>query len=181
MKPGDYRGGIEDKYQQYLSRMEQLVRLLTDKMGAEVVLFSTVPWEDTDTVDELLSRFKGNDRVKGAKIDSVEDSFEVTGSLDFLVSTRLHSLIFALAQGVPSVALSNQEKIIGLYLDLDASDLQFDINNFNPEDVVAAVERLHRGRGRQLLQKVRQHQAKAAQGLSEIVSEIGDICRVTPQ
>jgi polysaccharide pyruvyl transferase WcaK-like protein len=86
-----------------------------------------------------------------------------------------------LAQGVPAVALSNQEKIIGLYLDLDASDLQFDINNFNPEDVVAAVERLRRGRGRQLLQKVRQHQAKAAQGLSEIVSEIGDICRVTPQ
>jgi polysaccharide pyruvyl transferase WcaK-like protein len=181
MKPGDYSGGQEDKYQQYLSRIEQLVRRLIDKMQAEVVIFSTVPWEDAETVNEILSRFKGDCRVKEAKINSVDDSFDVTGSLDFLVSTRLHSLIFALAQGIPSVAASDQERIIGLYRDLEASDLLFDINNFNPEDVVAAVERLHRGRGRQLLQKVRQHQAKAAQGLREIVSEIGDICRVTPQ
>jgi polysaccharide pyruvyl transferase WcaK-like protein len=178
MKPSDYPGGTEEKYQQYLSCMAELVRLLNEKMGAEVVIFSTVPWEDMETVNELLSRFEGNDRVKGAKIDSVKDAFEVTGSLDLLVSTRLHSLIFALAQGVPSIALSDQERIIGLYLDLEASDLRFNINDFNPEEVVTALERLLQGRGQQLLAKVRDHQAKVAEGLQKIVAEIGAICQV---
>ena len=63
-------------------------------------------------------------------------------------------------------------KLAGLYQDLCAQDLLFDIATFDPAEVVDALDRLGGERGRQLLQQVERLGHKAAGGIAAMAAEI---------
>ncbi len=172
MMPQRYQGGKAEAYEVYLDRMENLIRLIVGRLKAQVLLFSTEPSEDQETVNELAKRVSDLKEVRAAKVKSLPSAIRITGSCDYHVGTRLHSLIFSLAQGVPAVALTSHGRITGLYTDLKAKDLLFDIANFDASSVVDALERLMGERGNRLLENVGQRRKEAVKGIANIVEEI---------
>lgn len=173
MRPGRSPGKRDPAaFEAYLGRMERLVRLIVARFGAEVVLFTNEPMEDQETVNDLAARLEDLPQVRVAAVHSVRSALEVAGSCDLHVGGRLHSVIFSVVQGVPAVALMSHGKLAGLYQDLCAQDLLFDIATFDPAEVVDALDRLGGERGRQLLQQVERLGHKAAGGIAAMAAEI---------
>jgi polysaccharide pyruvyl transferase WcaK-like protein len=82
-------------------------------------------------------------------------------------------LILSLAQGdVPSIALTSHPRITGLFQDLNAEDLLFDIDDFEPKTVADALQLLLGERGRMLMENVEKLRARSQKGISQVVSEI---------
>lgn len=172
LKPEEYPGGSEARYTEYLDRLAALVSRFETRSTDDVILFSTVPWEDGETVRSLANRCTDSHRVQRVAVHSVEEALDLTASLSLQVGTRLHSLLFSLGQGIPAVALANHPRIVGLYRDLNAADLLFDIDDFDPAEVVAACESLRGRRGEQLLARVRDMQREAERGLGGIARRV---------
>jgi len=173
MQPGRYPNGNKKAYEKYLQRMEELVRLVVKRLNMRVLLFSTEPSEDQETVDTVMHRVQDLKDISSTRIQSLESAVKVTSSLDYHVGSRLHTLILSLANGgVPSIALSSHTRIIGLYTELDAGDLVYDISNFNPKIVIDDLEKLTHERGRVLLENVDKLRKRSKKGISEMVAEI---------
>jgi polysaccharide pyruvyl transferase WcaK-like protein len=170
--PGKYPGGQKIEYDKYIDRMEKLVRLIVKRLNAKIILFSTEPSEDQETVNRLANRVKDLENVQSIEIDSLPYAFEITRSFDIHIGSRLHTLIFSLAQGVPSVALTSHTRITALFTDLDAKDLIYDIKSFNPDSVVYSIYKLMNERGQKLLDNVDKLRKRSQIGISDMVSEI---------
>jgi len=170
--PEKYPGGRKQDYQNYLKRMEDIVRLTVKRLKAKVIIFSTEPTEDQATVNELMARVQDLKDVSSVEIKSLALGLEVTGSCDYHIGSRLHTLIFSLAQGVPSVALTSHGRITGLFTDLDAKDLMHNIDDFNPASVVESVEKLMGDRGKNLIENVDNLRKRSQRGISNMVMEI---------
>ncbi|HET8625276.1 MAG TPA: polysaccharide pyruvyl transferase family protein [Gemmatimonadales bacterium] len=174
MRPGRSAGAIRaGAYEEYLDRLERLARLVVSRLDADVLVFTNEPTEDQTTVDDVVHRLRDLDRVKSAPVHTVAEAMRVAGSCDLHVGGRLHSVIFSLIQGVPAVALSSHGKIIGLYTDLDATDLLFDIATFEPERVVQCLDALRGPRGARLLANVERLRRQAAAGLHRLAADVG--------
>jgi polysaccharide pyruvyl transferase WcaK-like protein len=170
--PGKYPGGALKKYLDYLTRLEELIRLIIDRTSATVLIFSTEPSEDQHTVEDLYQRLTDLNRVQKGRVNSLPSALDMTRSCDLHVGTRLHSLIMSLAQGVPSIAITSHGRITGLYNDLDAEDLLFDIEKFSPEDVLTALQCLAGPRGEELIENVNDMRERATRGLYHMALEI---------
>lgn len=115
---GDVRLGYEDPtYQQYLDGMAELFLHIADSTGGTVFIWPqcTGPGEFED--DRIASRhvcerLHGIGRLDLAEHIALVDD-EITarvlkllyGKMDAFVATRFHSAIFALSQGVPTIAI----------------------------------------------------------------------------
>lgn len=172
MRPGRSPRTDAAAYAAYVDRLEQLIRLVVDRLDARVLVFTNEPMEDQETVDDVMSRVRDLPSVQTAEVNSVRSAMAVAGRCDLHVGGRLHSVIFSLIQGIPAIALSSHGKIVGLFADLEADDLVYDIGNFDPEAVVADLERLSGERGRQLLENVARLRQKSDAGLSKMAKEM---------
>lgn len=102
----------------YLKVLEALVRFSIEKLDVNVVLLPNdcmLPG-DNHTDDRFLcsllySRLDCADRVLVLTDDHrAEEIKAIIGNLDFLISSRFHSLVFALSQSVPVLALGWSHK-----------------------------------------------------------------------
>lgn len=175
MMPGKYPGGNIKQYKAYLDRMEGLVRLVIDRLKAKVIIFSTEPSEDQQTVNDIKEKVEDLKSVSIARVNSLPTAIRLTGSCDFHIGARLHSLILSLAQGVPSIALTSHGRITGLYTNLDAKDLVYDIEIFNPSSVVDSIEKLMGRRGKILIDNVDKLRKRSQMGISNMVMEINSL------
>jgi len=154
MHPERWPKGDVSGYELHLERCCNLVRRLVDVFEAEVILFSNEPSEDQTTVDAVYGRLDGLPGVTRVHCRSLDSAMRVAGDADVHIGSRLHSLIFSLTQGTPAVALSSHGRMSGLFEDLSASDMCFEIGEFEPQVVVDAVASLRDARGVALAKEV---------------------------
>ena len=68
---------------------------------------------------------------------SVHDLFDLYGSLDFLIGTRFHSVIFALLMGVPAIAISySSPKAYGIMKMIGLERFCLEISNIKLKELV---------------------------------------------
>jgi polysaccharide pyruvyl transferase WcaK-like protein len=120
------------------------------RLGLEVVILNHSPDQDQGIVDELLSAYKGNERVRYIP---ERDPIRLKGIVEkarFLVGSRYHAIVAALSQNVPAIGTSWSKKYQGLYSDYGVDELL--VAPSETQDRLAnLLEKLLEGAGRQLI------------------------------
>jgi len=97
-------------HDQHLAALLDGVRAACGDLGAEVLVLAFHPARDLRVCADA-GRALGAQVLAGL---SAEEAMAAVGTLDLLVGMRLHALIWAVALGVPPVALVYDPKIAGL-------------------------------------------------------------------
>ena len=130
------------RYASYVGRLAEFAaRLLGD--GYRLILFPTQIRADRTPLDHLERTLRErigprlSERVQRVDIVTVEDVFALLRSVDFVVATRFHALVFSFLAGKPTIAISNQPKMSNLMVDLGQQRWLVDADEFE-------VDNLHR-------------------------------------
>jgi len=124
---------------QYIKAMQHIVSYVISELKGRVVVIpqATYFMEDTSRITEEILAAVDRSKVNVIhKEPSIEDLVRVYAELDFLIATRMHSAIFALAVGTPVLAIAydpgSKWDILGM---LGAQDIVINIDQVN-EDVI---------------------------------------------
>jgi colanic acid/amylovoran biosynthesis protein len=136
------RKGAQRRYEQALWA---LIFHLQEKLGAQVAVFAQVTgpsWEEDDRIILKHLRDKFGYRPGLFLVETVpspEVLMAAYGQLDFLVGTRMHSLIFAAAAGTPFLGISYLEKARGAFRPFNLrDDFIHDIQDLQGDTLVEA-------------------------------------------
>ncbi|MCP4422875.1 MAG: hypothetical protein GY803_00120 [Chloroflexi bacterium] len=133
-----------------------------NEMGGSVVLLPSNEWGDGSNNDDvivtkkIIDLMENENNVSYISMTSCEIYKGFLGSLDVLLSTRMHPTILAATSGVPYVAIYYEHKQQGLAAQLGVEDYLIDIANISAERTIAKIEQAFRRRDllrKQLLMK----------------------------
>ena len=118
--------GCSDKeYMEYIHALKMIVRQLSSRY--QVVLFSTET-RDYEAVYAVFDACKEIPSISLRKVTTGEQLQETYQSIDILLGTRMHSMIFAIAANLPIVGISWQEKLTQFFELLGMDDRVVNIN-----------------------------------------------------
>jgi colanic acid/amylovoran biosynthesis protein len=123
-------------------------------------------------IPQVTSDFHGDDdRLVGIRISSymldsafffnldhdfdVHEIYAIYASLDLLVGTRFHSVIFALRSNVPAMAIEYEHKTSGILTNLGLADWYLRIEGLQAHELIAMFGRLDEQRSAYLTQLAR--------------------------
>ncbi|KAA0764910.1 polysaccharide pyruvyl transferase family protein [Bacillus sp. SH5-2] len=134
----------------------------------------TVGEGDTDVeVSKLLLNKIGSNKCSIIDLDKIVDVPEqlvnLYGKMDVFIGSRMHSTIFALASGTPTLALAYQYKTKGTFELMGAGDYVFDVQDFSSQEVYNAIINILEGENYPI-DKVHQEISNIQ---SELIQEIG--------
>jgi colanic acid/amylovoran biosynthesis protein len=122
------RSWLDEKRQaKYEAAIAALITYIVSKPQHRVVVVpqvtSTVQHDDDREAGSRIARLlKPDDRILFLQERYTHyDILSIYSSLDYLVGTRFHSVIFALLSGVPAVAIEYEHKTSGIMQDLGLS------------------------------------------------------------
>ncbi len=146
-KPGSWPYEDSAHYDRYLQQMTQIVSQLVQK-GYFIVVVSSSLGDDESVTAEMLGRL-GEDcrKLHGGQIyvPSITSWKELVASLrdvDFLIASRLHSVILGFSTQKPVIAISFDPKVDWVMEDVEQSDYVLRIRDFTADDVVKALGRV---------------------------------------
>lgn len=117
-----------EKQAGYEETVASFVDWLVEERGAEVVFLPQVTFDDGHDDDRVTARRVAASVARHDRIRIVEDELTAAeikwlcGRTDFFVGTRMHSNIFALSSGVPTLAIAYQPKTSGIMAGLGLGD-----------------------------------------------------------
>ena len=136
--------GDSGAYQDYLKMTASYVRSIVGE-GYDVLVFPTQVRADVWVIDELmemLSSEQGVSSVSRADVTSIGDLVNALNSVDIVVATRFHALVFCLLLGKPVVALANQDKMIDLMKSMNQDEYLLDVDKVKPTQVSEKLREL---------------------------------------
>lgn len=137
-----------EKQAQYESALAKTIDYIVTKYGAKVVLIPQVTAEfhnDDDRVvhnriASMVRQPEGvialNDKLSHSEIKAAYDS------LDYLIGTRFHSVIFALTSRVPAIAIEYEHKTQGIMHDLKLDKWVIKMEDVNSQWLRRSVDQL---------------------------------------
>jgi polysaccharide pyruvyl transferase WcaK-like protein len=146
-KPGVWPFQDHVLYSRYLQQMATLLSQLVKRDYFLVMVWSSLG-DDDNVIPEILGRL---DDVSGEKlsewvyvprISTWQDFTSVLRGADFLIASRLHSIILGLVNQRPTIAISFHPKVDRQMECLNQTDYLLQIRNFLAQDVIAALDRL---------------------------------------
>lgn len=130
--------GLHELYQEYLRVLKVVVEGLVERYGVEVVLIAHSVGSDELAIAGLLKMLSKRVRkaVRVATPRSVADSVHVISSCDFLITSRMHAGVIALAYGKPAVFFMprGDVKVRDVLLHLGLEEELYLIDAFNPKE-----------------------------------------------
>jgi colanic acid/amylovoran biosynthesis protein len=145
------KGKTEKDINNYLDKIAYSLKEIKHKFNnLKVYIFPQVDVGDKDTDLYVSKQFLNKllaDNIS-AKLVSLENIYdpEITVSIysqmDVFIASRMHSSIFALAGGVPTIAFAYQPKTLGTFKLLGLDDFVLDIEEFSSEEFVQLFELL---------------------------------------
>ncbi len=142
------RNWFRDREQQagYEATAASFVGWLVENRGAEVVFLPQVTFDDGLDDDRVTARRVAASVARHDRVRIVEDELAAAeikwlcGRMDFVVGTRMHSNIFALSCGVPTVAIAYQPKTEGIMSDLGLAECVVPIGGMELEELQRAFD-----------------------------------------
>lgn len=138
--------------------MASFVDWLAEERGAEVVFLPQVTFaeggdDDRAAVRSVVSSVARHDQVRIVEGElSAEEIKWYCGRMEFFVGTRMHSNIFALSLGVPTLAVAYQPKTEGIMAALGMEDFVIPIEDLSLDALTDRFETLTRDE-----EEVREH------------------------
>jgi len=129
------------------------VRRLVDDYQASVVFVPQVTFSARGDDDRVVARRVAMAADRGDRVRVVESPLSpsevkwVCGRMNAFVGTRMHSNIFAVAQGVPTLAIAYQPKTVGIMNTLQPQDFVVPIADLQADDLTEGFRRLWHERG----------------------------------
>jgi colanic acid/amylovoran biosynthesis protein len=129
----DSRKNSQRRIESYLDKIANV--LTSFKKDVRVWIFPQVTVGDGDTdlgVSRKLAKRCPSD-VRATVVDDPFSASDLTflyGQMDAFIGSRMHSCIFAITQGVPTIGLAYQPKTLGTYKLLGLDELAADIETF---------------------------------------------------
>jgi polysaccharide pyruvyl transferase WcaK-like protein len=158
-------------YQTYLAKIVSFMQWLI-RENYRIVLIRSDIGLDMSAIADALAMLKqtGQPIPAGqmieADINTVEDLIETLSGVDFVVASRLHTVLLSMRVSKPVLALSFQSKIDSLMQDAGLADYCLPISSFTPEALVQTFSTLQAQRAVLAEQIARRSQAYRA-ALSE--------------
>jgi len=140
----------DDRQEEYERVMASFLKRLLEDHGSEIVLLPQVTVPSAHDDDRLVARrilaLAGHPRA-ARLVDQELTAGQIKwlcGQTDLFVGTRMHSNIFALSMGVPSLAIAYQPKTVGILEQLGLEELAVSIDNLTVERLSNLFDRLRR-------------------------------------
>jgi len=122
-------------YRKYLKSVAKTIDFLSENYSATIyyvpqVIASNFGDDDRRSAELLRQYIKSKDSLVIIDEDlEVSQIIEVCGSMDYFIGTRMHSNIFALISGVPTIAIEYEPKTRGIMRSLDLEKWVVPIND----------------------------------------------------
>ncbi|MFW7431955.1 polysaccharide pyruvyl transferase family protein [Vagococcus carniphilus] len=134
----------EQQYVKYKNNLKKLIiNLKKENDNIEIYLYST-DLNDYITVYELSKELKEkNVKVIIKEINNIETLIDFYADLDLVIGTRMHSLIVAFSQLIPTIGFSWQPKVDGFFETIGDSTSVYEIDKIGDEmdDVLDNVQK----------------------------------------
>jgi len=162
------RRWFRDREQQaeYERTMASFVDWLVEHREAEVIILPQVTYAEGHDDDREAARSVVASVARRERVRVVEDELGakeikwLCGRMGFFVGTRMHSNIFALSLGVPTLAVAYQPKTEGIMAALGLEDFVVPIEDLSLQTLTDRFEALSRDQA-----KIREH-------LQEVIGEV---------
>jgi len=178
----DWRGfGLESR-NRYVRALKTLVNYLMTELDAEILVVPQVTKASEKSDLIFLEILKGSEnqssRISFLKGEyTIKDLLNTYAKLDFLVATRMHSAIFALAVGTPVLAIAyDYGAKWGIFKMLGAEDILLNFNEIDGKSLVLKFESIWRKR-EALMQIIRERLCKCYENVDENIRLIKEIYR----
>ncbi|MBK8051577.1 MAG: polysaccharide pyruvyl transferase family protein [Anaerolineales bacterium] len=99
-------------------------------------------FDDTQTARQIQTKMRHHDATQVWVTDSPRDAFEAIGLAQFVVSARLHALIFGAMQGTPATALSYEVKVRSFMAEIGQDDYCLTLKDLEDGALPEAIDRL---------------------------------------
>ncbi len=118
-----------------VEKMGTLCELL-DKEEIDLFFIPMQQPEDNEFLEVL--NFSSTSAYKVKEVLDIQEVFALTGKMDLVLGMRLHALIMATAQGIPTVGLSYDPKVDDFMAAMENRDC-FDVETFDPKEVATIL------------------------------------------
>lgn len=126
----------EEAVRNYNNSMVKLINDLATQKGNIIHLYSSEP-KDNDVIESIYNDIDNKSNIVLENIDKKEDLFNLYQTLDYIIGTRMHSLIIGLTFNIPVIGISWQPKVIELFKLLNITEFVVSLEDFNKSsDVV---------------------------------------------
>ena len=132
----------------YEKAIAESIEYLLNRYGVEVVLIPQVTSEFHDDDDRIVNKRISNRisdhkhlHVIGAKLNHYEIK-SVYDSLDLVLGTRFHSVIFALTSYIPAIAIEYEHKTSGIMHDLGLDKWVIKMEKVNSKNLCLLIDDL---------------------------------------
>jgi polysaccharide pyruvyl transferase WcaK-like protein len=146
-KPGRWPYQDSALYHRYLQQMARVVSYLLQQEYFVVLVWSSLG-DDESVIPELLERLDQDSKKRLARqiyipsIGTWKNLAAILKDVDFLIASRLHSVILGFLTRTPTVGISFDPKVDWLMEDLDQVEYLLHIRDFTSEDVIEALRRI---------------------------------------
>lgn len=148
----------KEKQTAYESALARTIDYIVTKYDAKVVFIPQVTAEfhndDDRIVHNRIASIVNNDKKVTAINDKLSHSEikSAYNSLDYLIGTRFHSVIFALTSIVPALAIEYEHKTGGIMHDLKLDKWVVKMENVQATHLIKMVDRLVKNRSKYKIQ-----------------------------
>lgn len=167
----------QDKYEKDIAF---LCDYIISKYDCFIVFIPQVTVENHNDDDRVSSRRVISSISNKDSVLMLNDKFDhnviksIYGSLDYLIGTRFHSVIFALTSMVPSIAIQYEHKTRGIMRDLDLERWVMDIDKTNKDELVKMFDALYINRN-EYLNHLKQHLPQYIERAKSTIETLKDV------
>ncbi|ALC82639.1 MULTISPECIES: polysaccharide pyruvyl transferase family protein [Bacillus] len=143
--------GIGDReIEVYVSKVAEICNRISSKnKNCTYYIFPQVTVGEGDTDYEVSQKLLRKIKSKNAIIvdldgfsNKPEELVYLYGKMNLFIGSRMHSTIFALAGGTPTIALAYQPKTKGTFKKLGLEEYVYDVNNFSIDEIYKSIEEI---------------------------------------
>jgi colanic acid/amylovoran biosynthesis protein len=167
----------EKKYINYIENIVHFSRWLYEEgclpVFIEHTLSETTHENDGSCIDEIVSKLNKNEYALIANKDyNCRDLKAIYSEFDYMVGTRFHSVIFALSEQVPSIAITyGGNKGQGIMRDLALQDYAISMSEFDAEKAKFTFRKLCENRA-QVCSQLAQSKLKIEESYSQLTNKL---------
>jgi Uncharacterized conserved protein len=143
----------DEKYKSYIYEMYKVIRGLINKGYYPVLVAHTLGpsshEDDKNAIHEVIELLEKNGILNDKYLyinDPEMNCFDITrlySSMDYIIGTRFHSVIFAMTSLVPAIAISyTGHKTIGIMKDMGLDDFTINISEISSEETLSKFDNL---------------------------------------
>jgi polysaccharide pyruvyl transferase WcaK-like protein len=131
---------IERKSQEFKQMAARLLTAAEERYGARVVL---IAMEHMDGVpcEDIAGMMKAPPRIWSCDQHDVAEMTALLRSLDVLITTRYHAFVLSTAAGVPTIAVSHDERLKSVMEEMSLDrDFYFEYDAWTPAELLPKLE-----------------------------------------